>query len=73
MADRGHILNGSLYFKNNSYLISSAFFSSYEPPEIYTRTSLSTREYSTSKECIEYSLMNRAAIVSTVLVISHPS
>ena len=31
-----------------------------------------SREYS-SKECIEYSLMNRAAIVSTVLVISHPS
>ena len=73
MADRGHKLKGSFYFKSNSYLIFSAFLSSYEPPEVYTKTSLSTREYHTSKEYIEYSLMNKAAIVSTVLVISHAS
>jgi hypothetical protein len=72
-ADRGHELKGSFYFKNNSYLISSAFLSSYEPPEVYTRTSLSRREYYTSKEYTEYSLMNKEAIVSTVLVFRHPS
>ena len=31
------------------------------------------REYNTSKEYTEYSLMNKEAIVSTVVVFSHPS
>ncbi|XP_059735222.1 immunoglobulin heavy variable 4-59 isoform X2 [Bos taurus] len=50
-----------------------SFLSSYEPPEVYTRTSLSTREHHTSKEYTEYSLMNKEAIVNTVFVFSHPS
>ena len=73
MADRGYILKGSLYLKSNSYFMSSAFLSRYEPPEVYTRTSLSTREHHTSKEYTEYSLMNKEGIVSTVFVFSHPS
>ena len=73
MADRRHILKGSLYLKSNSYFMSSAFLSRYEPPEVYTRTSLSRREYNTSKEYTEYSLMNKEAIVGTVLVFSHVS
>ena len=73
MADRGYILKGSLYLKSNSYFMSSAFLSRYEPPEVYTRTSLSRREYNTSKEYTEYSLMNKEAIVGTVLVFNHPS
>ena len=72
MADRGYILKGSLYLKNNSYLISSALLSSYEPPEVYMRTRLSMRKYYTSKEYTEYSLMNKEAIVSTIFVFSHP-
>ena len=72
MAHRGHILKGSLYLKSNSYLISSAFLSSYEPPEVYMRTRLSMRKYYTSKEYTEYSLMNKEAIVSTIFVFSHP-
>lgn len=34
---------------------------------------LSTREHNTSKEYTEYSLMNKEAIVSTLLVVSHVS
>ena len=73
MADRGYILKGSLYLKSNSYLISSALLSSYEPPEVYMGTRLSMRKYYTSKEYTEYSLMNKEAIVNTVFVFSHPS
>ncbi|OWK09139.1 hypothetical protein Celaphus_00015599 [Cervus elaphus hippelaphus] len=45
----------------------------YDPPEVYTRTHLSMREHNTSKEYTEYSLMNKEAIVSALLVFSHVS
>ena len=43
MADRRHILKGSLYFKNNSYFISSGFL-----------TSLSTRSLYLCKDVLMY-------------------
>ena len=42
-ADRGHILKGSLYFKNNSYFISSGFLTSLSTRSLYEDKSLNER------------------------------
>ena len=54
-------------------MISSALFLRYDPAELYMQIHLSTREHNTSKAYTEYSLMNKEAIVSTLLVFSHVS
>ena len=43
MADRRHILKGSLYFKNNSYFISSGFLTSLSTRSLYEDKSLNER------------------------------